>query len=129
MMRKTLTTTRALIPLVFSLVLTLVFTIRAEPAAAELRLLAAELPPYSYRVPSGSITETPGPGRGTVFEAVNPRAECPYMKLITPEKLEACLGEPELTRAYEVDVAPDVAAAARRAVERMIAIGQPGGGE
>ena len=70
MMRKTLTTTRALIPLVFSLVLTLVFTIRAEPAAAELRLLAAELPPYSYRVPSGSITETPGPGRGTVFEAV-----------------------------------------------------------
>ena len=66
---------------------------------------------------------------GTVFEAVNPRAECPYMKLITPEKLEACLGEPELTRAYEVDVAPDVAAAARRAVERMIAIGQPGGGE
>ena len=42
MMRKTLTTTRALIPLVFSLVLTLVFTIRAEPAAAELRLLAAD---------------------------------------------------------------------------------------
>ena len=51
------------------------------------------------------------------------------MAIVTPEKLEACLGEPELTRAYEVDVAPDVAAAARRAVERMIAIGQPGGGE
>lgn len=42
----------------------------ATPARAELQLLVAELPPYSYRVPSGSITATPGPGRGTVHDAV-----------------------------------------------------------
>ena len=65
----------------------------------------------------------------TVFEAVNPRAACPYMKLTTPEKIEACLGEPALTSEYEVDVPPDIAAAARKAVEKMVAIGNPGGGE
>ncbi|NHB85878.1 quinolinate synthase NadA [Tessaracoccus sp. HDW20] len=43
---------------------------------------------------------------GTAFEAVNPRAACPYMKLTTPEKLEACLGDPALTASYEVQVAP-----------------------
>ena len=65
----------------------------------------------------------------TDFRAVNPQASCPYMKLITPEKLEACLGSPETTRGFEVDVEPEVAARARRAVERMIAIGNPGSGE
>lgn len=65
----------------------------------------------------------------TEFRAVNPQAACPYMKLNTPAKLEACLGEPELTRAYEVDVPVDIAARARLAVERMVAIGNPGGGE
>ncbi|GAA4893902.1 quinolinate synthase NadA [Tessaracoccus lubricantis] len=65
----------------------------------------------------------------TDFRPVNAQASCPYMKLITPEKLEACLGDPSTTAAYEVDVAPEVAAKARRAVERMIAIGNPGSGE
>lgn len=65
----------------------------------------------------------------TRFQAVNPHAACPFMKLTTPEKIEACLGEPELTRAYEVDVPEDIAAAARAAVEKMVAIGNPGGGE
>lgn len=65
----------------------------------------------------------------TDFQPVNATASCPYMKLITPPKLEACLGDPALTRAYEVDVAPDVAARARLAVERMVAIGNPGSGE
>ena len=38
--------------------------------AQELRLLAAELPPYTYQVPSASVSETPGPGRGVIHELV-----------------------------------------------------------
>lgn len=59
------------------------------------------------------------------FEAVSPRAQCRFMKMTTPEKLLACLrqGSPEV----RVDEA--IAGRARRAVERMIAIGSPGGGE
>ncbi|ORB87920.1 quinolinate synthase [Mycobacterium kansasii] len=59
------------------------------------------------------------------FQAVNDRASCKYMKMITPAALLRCLVE----GADEVDVDPDVAAAGRRSVQRMIAIGQPGGGE
>jgi quinolinate synthase len=48
------------------------------------------------------------------------------MKMITPAKLLDTLR----TGQGAVDVAPDVAARARRAVEAMIAIGEPGrGGE
>lgn len=65
----------------------------------------------------------------TDFQPVNPKAACPFMKMTTPEKLEACLGDPSLTRGYEVDVPADVAARARQAVERMVAIGNPGSGE
>ena len=65
----------------------------------------------------------------TDFQPVNPHASCPFMKMTTLEKIEACLGEPELTRQFEVDVDAEVAAKARLAVERMIAIGQPGRGE
>lgn len=36
----------------------------------ELRLLAAELPPYTYQVPSASVSEQPGPGRGVIHDAV-----------------------------------------------------------
>lgn len=63
--------------------------------------------------------------RTTVFEPVNPRAVCPYMQMITPEKLLHCLR----TGTDEVHVDADTAARARRAVERMIAIGNPGRGE
>lgn len=59
------------------------------------------------------------------FRAVNERASCRYMKMITPAALLRCLVE----GADEVDVEVDVAAAARRSVQRMIEIGQPGGGE
>ncbi len=59
------------------------------------------------------------------FQAVNDRASCKYMKMITPAALLRCL----LDGADEVQVDPDVAAAGRRSVQRMIAIGQPGGGE
>jgi len=59
------------------------------------------------------------------FRAVNDRASCKYMKMITPAALLRCLVE----GADEVHVDPQIAAAARRSVQRMIEIGQPGGGE
>jgi quinolinate synthase len=59
------------------------------------------------------------------FQAVNDRASCRYMKMITPAALLRCLTE----GADEVHVDPDVAAAGRRSVQRMIEIGQPAGGE
>ena len=58
------------------------------------------------------------------FRAVNERASCKYMKMITPAALLRCLVE----GADEVHVDSEVAAAARRSVQRMIEIGQPGGG-
>jgi quinolinate synthase len=63
---------------------------------------------------------------GTRFIPMNDRAACRYMKMITPEKLLHTLRTGE----GAVDVEPGVAARARRAVEAMIAIGEPGrGGE
>ncbi len=59
------------------------------------------------------------------FRAVNDRASCKYMKMITPAALLRCLVE----GADEVHVDPEIAAAARASVQRMIEIGQPGGGE
>ncbi len=59
------------------------------------------------------------------FRAVNERASCRYMKMITPEKLLRALREGR----DEVRVDPDLAVRARRAVQRMIEIGSPGGGE
>ena len=61
---------------------------------------------------------------GIDFRAVNERASCKYMKMITPAALLRCLVE----GADEVPVDVDVAAAARASVQRMIEIGQPGGG-
>ena len=57
----------------------------------------------------------------TVFEPVNPRAVCQYMKMNTPAKLLRCLRD----GVDEVVVEADVAARARAAVEAMIAIGTP----
>ncbi|WP_028850376.1 quinolinate synthase NadA [Thermocrispum municipale] len=59
------------------------------------------------------------------FKAVNDRASCRYMKMITPAALLRSLRE----GADEVHVAPQIAERARASVQRMIAIGQPGGGE
>lgn len=59
------------------------------------------------------------------FRAVNDHASCKYMKMITPTALLRCLVE----GVDEVHVDPEVAAAGRRSVERMITIGQPGGDE
>jgi quinolinate synthase len=59
------------------------------------------------------------------FRAVNDRASCKYMKMITPAALLRCLIE----GADEVHVDAQTAALARQSVQRMISIGQPGGGE
>ena len=59
------------------------------------------------------------------FQAVNDRASCKYMKMITPAALLRCLIE----GADEVDVDPEIARRARASVQRMIEIGSPGGGE
>jgi quinolinate synthase len=53
------------------------------------------------------------------WEPVNPHANCHYMKMITAEALERCLRD----GTTEVDVAPEIAARARTAVEAMIAAG------
>ncbi|WP_219905335.1 quinolinate synthase NadA [Actinopolyspora mortivallis] len=59
------------------------------------------------------------------FRAVNDRASCRYMKMITPAALLRCLTEGR----DRVEVSDEVARRARSAVERMISIGRPGGGE
>jgi quinolinate synthase len=59
------------------------------------------------------------------FRAVNERASCRYMKMITPEALLRSLRD----GTDEVHVDPDLAARGRAAVQRMIAIGRPGGAE
>jgi len=59
------------------------------------------------------------------FQPVNERASCRYMKMITPAALLRCLREGR----DEVRVDADIAARARGAVQRMIELGSPGGGE
>lgn len=59
------------------------------------------------------------------FRAVNEKASCKFMKMITPAALLRCLVE----GADEVDVDPVTREAALGSVQRMVAIGQPGGGE
>ncbi len=63
--------------------------------------------------------------QGTAFEPVSADAVCRFMKMITPAKLLASLRD----GVHEVHVEEDVRRRAERAVQRMIAIGQPGGGE
>jgi quinolinate synthase len=61
----------------------------------------------------------------TTFLPMNAKASCRFMKMITPELLVRSLREGR----DEVTIPDDVADAARRSVQRMIAIGTPGGGE
>ena len=56
---------------------------------------------------------------GKEFIAVHEAAECRYMKQITLEKLRDSLRDGK----YEVTVPPEVATRARRAIDRMLAIG------
>ena len=56
---------------------------------------------------------------GKRFEPVNRNAFCKYMKMITLEKLRDSLRDWK----YEVTVEPEIAARARGAIERMVALG------
>src|SRR5207244_8737993 len=56
---------------------------------------------------------------GKEFVAAREGAECRYMKQITPENLRDSLRDLQ----YEVTVAPEIAVRARRALDRMLAIG------
>jgi polar amino acid transport system substrate-binding protein len=47
----------------------------ADQRPRELRLLAAELPPYTFQMPPGSVTEVPGRGEGFVYEVVEAMAK------------------------------------------------------
>lgn len=62
---------------------------------------------------------------GIDFQAVNDRASCKYMKMITPAALLRSLVE----NTDEVYVDLETAALARNSVQRMIEIGNSGGGE
>jgi quinolinate synthase len=55
------------------------------------------------------------------FEAVNPRAACPYMAMTTEQALLRCVTE----GVEEVTVDPAIAERARQAVVRMVEIGTP----
>jgi polar amino acid transport system substrate-binding protein len=59
-----------LLPKLLLLGAALALCVRGACAEKELRLLAAELPPYTYQVPSASVSEQPGPGRGVIHDAV-----------------------------------------------------------
>ena len=52
------------------------------------------------------------------FVPASDKAECQYMKMITPEKVLNSLREDK----YEVTVPKDIADKARLAIERMLAI-------
>ncbi len=56
---------------------------------------------------------------GKTFHAANERASCAYMKVTTLPKVLGALERME----HRITVAPDVAARARLAIERMVAIG------
>ncbi|QBI52925.1 quinolinate synthase NadA [Streptomonospora litoralis] len=89
----------------------------AEESSAGKVLVATE---------TGMLHQLRSANPSTAFEAVNPRAECHYMKMITAEKLLGSLRD----GSGEILVDDETAAKARRSVERMVAIGTPSrGGE
>ena len=47
---------------------------QGQARAKELRLLAAELPPYTFQIPPASVSETPGADHGLVLEVVSEMA-------------------------------------------------------
>jgi quinolinate synthase len=59
------------------------------------------------------------------FQPVNEKASCRFMKMITPAALLRCLRDGR----DEVHVDSSIAERARSAVQRMVAIGQPGSAE
>jgi quinolinate synthase len=88
----------------------------ARATSAKTVLVATEI---------GMIHQLRKAAPGIDFRAVNDRASCRYMKMITPAALLRCLRE----GLDEVHVDLETASKARASVQRMIEIGQPGGGE
>ena len=74
---------------------------------------------------TGILHQLRGANPLATFEAVSPRAECRFMKMTTPQRLLDCLRH----GVHVVEVDQATAERARRAVQRMIAIGSPGRGE
>lgn len=89
---------------------------RARSTSAQKVLVATE---------TGMLHQLRGANQVTRFESVDDRAVCRYMKMTTPDTLLRSLRE----GTFEVQVDDQVASRARRAVEKMISVGQPGGGE
>lgn len=58
---------------------------------------------------------------GKIFHPLSQKAECEHMKSVTLEKLLDCLKANDLS-VYQVHIEPNVAAAAYKAIERMVAI-------
>nr|WP_300500067.1 quinolinate synthase NadA [uncultured Rhodococcus sp.] len=59
------------------------------------------------------------------FQAVNDRASCSYMKMITPAAVLPCIVMGKVVRHVDLDESH----VASKSVQRMIEIGNPGGGE
>ena len=74
---------------------------------------------------TGIIHQLQGANPAASFEAVNSAAICPYMKMITPEKLLSCLRNEEDVSRYEVRVEESTRQRALASVEAMIAVGIP----
>lgn len=83
----------------------------ARKTKAEKVLVATEI---------GMLYQLQKAAPGVDFEAVNSKAACKYMKMITPAALLRCLIE----GADEVDVDPEISRLALRSVQRMVSIGQ-----
>ncbi|MFO1415149.1 MAG: transporter substrate-binding domain-containing protein [Burkholderiales bacterium] len=100
---------RALAVLLAAFAATLAFA--ATPAP--LRLLAAELPPYTFQVPPATVAEVPGPGQGIVHDVVEElarrvgeRAAIEYVPWVEAQRLAlsgANVGILALTRTPERD--------------------------
>ncbi|MGW4773741.1 quinolinate synthase NadA [Nocardia sp. NPDC004278] len=92
-------------------------SLRSDPKAPSHQVLVA--------TEVGMLHQLRKAAPGIDFQAVNDRASCKYMKMITPAALLRSLVE----NTDEVHVDLETAALARNSVQRMIEIGNPGGGE
>ena len=97
------------------------FTWRGRDA----RAVAAELKARQLRQLLRTLHQLRRAAPEIDFRAVNDRASCTYMKMITPAALLRCVRE----GLDEVHVDLETAERAQGAVQRMIEIGKPGGGE
>jgi quinolinate synthase len=80
---------------------------------------ASDAPRFRVATETGIIHRLQKDAPGKTFLPVNDKAVCRYMKMITLEKTRDALRDWK----FEVTVDPDVAAKARLAIERMVAIG------